>query len=154
MGKKSVKENKNIYQQKREALNLSREAASEQMKLVSADRIEKIENEKSNPHPDEILAMAQCYQAPELCNYYCSHTCPIGIEHVPALEEKELPQIALEVLASLNALEKRKERLIEISMDGKISKDQKEDFTSIKEELDFMSNAIQSLSLWLEKNQK
>ena len=31
---------------------------------------EKIENEKSNPHPDEILAMSEGYKKPELCNYF------------------------------------------------------------------------------------
>ena len=58
MGKKSIKENKNIYQLSREKLDLTREKASEQMTYISADRIEKIESEKSLPHPDEILAMA------------------------------------------------------------------------------------------------
>ena len=45
MGKRSTKENKNIYQTSRESLALTREKASEQMLYISADRIEKIENE-------------------------------------------------------------------------------------------------------------
>ena len=44
MGKRSTKENKNIYQTSRESLALTREKASEQMLYISADRIEKIEN--------------------------------------------------------------------------------------------------------------
>ena len=78
MGKKSIKKNKNIYQLSREELELTREKASESMGYISADRIEKIESEKSLPHPDEILAMAECYKKPSLCNYFCSHECPIG----------------------------------------------------------------------------
>ena len=66
MGKKSVKENKNIYQLSREEQELTRDAASELMQFVSSDRIEKIESEKSLPHPDEILAMAEAYKAPHL----------------------------------------------------------------------------------------
>ena len=54
MGKKSTKENKNIYQTSREEAGLTREKASELMEFVSADRIEKIESEKSAPHPEEI----------------------------------------------------------------------------------------------------
>lgn len=46
MGRKSTKENKNIYQLSREAMNYSRDAAAEKMDCISADRIEKIENEK------------------------------------------------------------------------------------------------------------
>ena len=58
MGRKSTKENKNIYQISRENSGLTRESAAEQLEFISSDRIEKIENEKSYPHPDEILAMA------------------------------------------------------------------------------------------------
>ena len=68
MGRKSVKENKNIYQLSRESVNLTREKASMELKFISADRIEKIESEKSYPHPDEIIAMAKCYKNPSLCN--------------------------------------------------------------------------------------
>ena len=53
MGKKSTKENKNIYQIFREEQNLTRDKASELMEFISPDRIEKIESEKSLPHPDE-----------------------------------------------------------------------------------------------------
>ncbi len=32
--------------------------------------------------------MADCYKNPALCNYFCSHECPIGIEYVPeAIED-------------------------------------------------------------------
>ena len=47
MGRRSTKENKNIYQLSREETSLTREAAAEALGFISADRIEKIENEKS-----------------------------------------------------------------------------------------------------------
>lgn len=151
MGKKSTRENKNIYQLSREKLELTREKASEKMAYISADRIEKIESEKSLPHPDEILAMAECYKAPDLCNYYCSHECPIGQEHVPEIKMKDLSQIVLEMLASLNTLEKEKERLIEITVDGKISGDEYRDFVKIQSQLNKISMSVNSLQLWLQK---
>ena len=151
MGRKSTKENKNIYQTSREAVELTREAAAEQLQFISSDRIEKIENEKSLPHPDEILAMADCYKNPALCNYYCSHECPIGQEYVPEVKSKELSQITLEMLASLNSLDKQKARLVEITVDGIISEDEMEDFKKIQEQLEFISMAIDSLQLWVEK---
>ena len=49
MGKKSTKENKNIYQTSREEAGLTREKASELMEFVSADRIEKIEFSSLSP---------------------------------------------------------------------------------------------------------
>ncbi|MBE5947776.1 MAG: helix-turn-helix domain-containing protein [Lachnospiraceae bacterium] len=151
MGRKSTKENKNIYQTSREAADLTREAASELLEFISSDRIEKIENEKSLPHPDEILAMADCYKNPSLCNYYCSHECPIGQEYIPEVKFKELSQITLEMLASLNSLEKEKNRLIEITVDGEISDDEMHDFEKIQEQLSQISLAIDSLQLWVQK---
>ena len=149
MGRKSTKENKNIYQTSREKLGLSREAAAELLEFISADRIEKIENERTTPHPEEILAMADCYRNPSLCNYFCSRECPIGQEYVPEVKAKELSQITLEMLATLNMLTKKKDRLIEITVDGQITEDEIPDFLKIQEELEKMSLAIDSLELWL-----
>ena len=151
MGRKSTRENKNIYQISREEAGLTREGASEKLKFLSADRIEKIESEKSLPHPDEILALSDCYKNPSLCNYYCSHECPIGQEYVPEVKLKDLSQITLETLASLNALEKEKNRFIEITVDGVISDDEKEDFERIQNQLAQISLAVDSLQLWVQQ---
>ena len=151
MGRKSTKENKNIYQTSREAAGLTRESAAELLEYISSDRIEKIESEKSLPHPDEILAMADCYKNPSLCNYYCSHECPIGQEYVPEVKLKDLSQITLEMLASLNSLEKEKTRLIEITVDGIISEDEKEDFERIQNQLSHRSLELDSIQLWVQK---
>ena len=150
MGRKSVKENKNIYQLSRENVNLTREKASMELKFISADRIEKIESEKSYPHPDEIIAMAKCYKTPSLCNYYCSHECPIGINSVPEIEVKELSQITLEMISTLNRLYKDKDRLIEITVDGAVTSDEAREFREIQKTLDQMSATIASLKLWVD----
>ena len=151
MARKSTKENKNIYQTSREEAGYTRESAAEILEFISADRIEKIESERSLPHPDEILAMASGYRNPSLCNYYCSHECPIGQEYVPEVQFKELSQITLEMLASLNSLEKAKNRLIEITVDGQITEDEMKDFEKIQEQLSQISMAIDSLQLWVQK---
>lgn len=149
MGKRSIKEDKNIYQLRREELNLTREKASELLEYISADRIEKIENEKSLPHPDEVLVMSKAYKAPKMCNHFCSHQCPIGQEYVPEIKEKDLTQITLEMLASLNFLNQKKDRLIEIAADGIIEDDELEDFAIIQNELEKISTAADSLQLWI-----
>ena len=151
MGRKSTKQNKNIYQTSREEAGYTRENAAELLEFISADRIEKIESERSLPHPDEILAMAKGYKNPSLCNYYCSHECPIGQEYVPEVRFKELSHITLEMLASLNSLDKQKNRLIEITVDGQISEDELKDFEKIHEQLSQISMAIDSLQLWVQK---
>lgn len=151
MARVSTKENKNIYHKTREALRLTREAASELLESIPPERIERIENERCYPHPDEVLVMAQRYKQPDLCNYYCANQCPIGQHYVPEIKLKDLSQIVLEMLASLNSMNKRKERLIEITADGVISDDELTDFIFIQEELERISITVETLQLWAER---
>lgn len=151
MGRASTKENKNKYQLAREELGLSREKASDLLEVIPPERIEKIENERSLPHPDEVLVMSQKYKKPSLCNYYCSNECPIGKEYVPEVQIKELSAIVIEMLASLNSVNKTKDRLIEIAADGVISDDEIDDFIHIQEELERISITVETLQLWAEK---
>ncbi len=151
MARVSTKENKNIYQTTREGLALTRESASEVLESITPERIEKIENERSLPHPDEVLVMAEKYKKPDLCNHYCAKQCPIGQQYVPEVKVKDLSQIVLEMLASLNSMSKQKERLIEITVDGKITGDELEDFIGIQEELERISIAVETLQLWAER---
>lgn len=151
MGRLSTKENKSIYQIRREELGLSREKASELLDGIPPERIEKIENEKSMPHPDEILAMSEAYKKPELCNYFCANECPIGKYYVPEVKVKDLSQIVLEMVASLNTMQKKQERFIEIVADGVIEKDEIQDFVNIQEQLEKISLTVESLQLWAEQ---
>ena len=151
MGRVSTKENKNIYQLSREKLGLSREKASELLESIPPERIERIESEKFLPNPDEILIMSEKYKDPSLCNNYCANQCPIGQQYVPEVKIKDLSQIVLEMLASLNSISKRRDRLIEITVDGKIDNDELEDFIYIQQELERISITVETLQLWAEQ---
>lgn len=151
MGRISKKENKNIYQIRREELELSRDKASELLEGIPPERLEKIENEKSIAHPDEVMLMAEKYKMPKLCNYYCSNECPIGKHYVPEIKLKDLSQIVLEMLASLNSMNKNQERLIEITADGTIDINEIKDFINIQEELERISITVETLQLWTEQ---
>ena len=151
MARKSTKENKNLYQRTRESLGLTREEASDLLVTMSPERIEKIESERSMPHPDEVLLMSDKYKQPTLCNYYCANQCPIGAQYVPEVKVKDLAQIVLETIASLNTMQKQKDRLIEITVDGKITGDELADFVHIQEELEKISIAVETLQLWCER---
>ena len=152
MGRGSTNENKNIYWQARESLNLSREAASEKTG-ISEYRIERIETEKMIPTPYDILQISRGYNCPELCHHFCTDICEIGREYIPKIEMKDLSQIVLEMLASLNAMDKKKNRLIEITVDGQIGEDEIDDFIEIQEELEKISIAVDTLKLWVNKTQ-
>jgi len=151
MGRISKKENKNIYQTRREELGLSRDKASELLETITPERIEKIENEKTTAHPDEVMLMSEKYKLPQLCNYYCANECPIGKHYVPEIQNKALSQIVLEMLASLNSMNKKQERLIEITADGNIDKNEIRDFIKIQEELERISITVEALQLWTEQ---
>ena len=86
--------------------------------------------------------MADKYKLPELCNYYCSNQYPIGQQYVPEIKMKELP---------LNKMNKKQERLIEITADGIIDNDELDDFIYIQEELKKISVNVETLQLWSER---
>ena len=132
-------------------MGLTREKAAELLEAIPPERIEKIENERSLPHPDEVLILAAKYKRPSLCNYYCSNQCPIGRTYVPEVKVKELSSIVLEMLASLNSANRKQERLIEITADGKIDDEEIDDFIHIQEELERISITVETLQLWAEK---
>ncbi len=150
MPRRSTKENKTVYQLSREQAGLTREAAAERMVFLGAARIEKIENERSEPRPDEVMAMAEAYGDPLLRNAYCTQECPIGRKYMLPLEKKTLSQITLEVVVTLNELMRDRDRLMEITVDGTISEEEQHDFRAIRENLDRMSAAIESMKLWVD----
>ena len=144
MGRASTRQNKTPYQLAREELGLSRERAAELLETIPAERIERIESERSLPRPDEVLRMAQRYKKPSLCNAYCARACPIGQEYVPEIKPKELPAIVLEMLATLNTLDRERGCLIDISADGSIDPDELADFLRIQQELEQISRTVEA----------
>lgn len=145
---------KSAYISKRNALGLTREQASELItaQYISPDRLEKIENCRLIARADEIIAIAGAYNAPELTNYYCRHDCEIGERFVPEAIPKDLTQIAIETVNSVNKLNQIKERLLEIVEDGEITADEYDDFNLIKANLDKIVRSAESLQLWIRQN--
>ena len=149
MGRKSIKANKNIYFKSREEAGLTRAEASELMGCVSESRIDKIENDRTRVQPEDVTAMAKAYKRPNLCNYYCTHECSIGKDTVTELRPSNLSELSLSIFNSLNALNKQKERLMEIAEDGVVSDDEMSDFLSIQKNLDKISTTVETLKLWM-----
>ena len=71
--------------------------------------------------------------------------------HVVEVEIKDLPAIVLQTVASLNAIDKHKERFIEIAADCKIDESEINDFRDIQVALGKISQAVESLRLWAEQ---
>ncbi|MBO5397245.1 MAG: XRE family transcriptional regulator [Clostridia bacterium] len=118
---------------------------------MQPERLERIENGKFPVTPQEVMLLSEIYKEPTLCNHYCSKECPIGEKYVPEIKVKDLTQIVLEMLSSLNSMKKNQERLIEITADGVIEDDEIRDFVYIQKELEKISITVETLQLWVEQ---
>ena len=141
----------NIYIEVRNNLGLSREKASELLETISPEKIERIENEKQLPSPEDVMIMAEKYAEPNIRNYYCANQCPMGQHFVPRIKFNDLEKTVLKLVASLNSMHSKKDKLIEIAADGKISDNELMDFISIQKDLERVSLAVDALELWTEK---
>ena len=151
MGRRSTKENKTIWQITREELDLTREKAGDLIPGFSPERIEKIENGRTQIQPEDALLLEEYYRAPALLNYYCCNECPIGEVHAGRAQSKELSQIAVETLNAVNQMNRIKNRLLEIAEDGRVRTDEYEDFMKIKGVLDRIAQSVSNLQLWMDE---
>ena len=149
MGKRSIREDKNIFFESREQAGLTRAQASELLGGISDSSLEKMETGKTSIYPEDVVSMAKAYKKPELCNYYCTHECAIGRTSVPEAKLSSLSEIVLGMLSALNSLDRQKDRLIDITADGEISDDELPDFVHIQKELDQIDQTVESLKVWM-----
>lgn len=144
-----------VYKQIRKKHNMTRDEVCDRALALGSpiqpERLERIENGKFHINPDEVMLLAEIYGEPTLCNTFCSKECPIGEKYVPEIKVKELSQIVLEMLSSLNSMKRRQERLIEITADGIIADDEIPDFINIQKELERISVTVEALQLWAEQ---
>lgn len=128
----------------------SREGAADIMS-IDRGRLYRIESGIANPYPEEIRLMADLYNAPELENYYCTNMCPLGC-NIPKVNVEELDRISLKALSTFRKVEGTKELLLDITEDGVISDDEKEDLEKVLGNLEELEKVAQSLKLWVKKN--
>ena len=157
MGKKATKAADNMYYLARceaaetdEAFS-SREKAAE---LIGIDRtrLARIELDTIAPYPEEVKAMAEVYNMPELCNSYCARECPIGKNSVHEVTIDDFDRLALKVLGSLKDIDTLRLSLIAISEDGVIDESEQETFQHILDSLEKISINAKALQLWAIKN--
>lgn len=101
--------------------------------------------------PDMVVKMSDLYNAPELENYYCTNMCPLGC-NIPKVSVEELDRISLKALSTFRKVEGTRELLLDITADGVISEDEREDMQKILGNLEELEQVAQSLKLWVKKN--
>ncbi|MBQ7775212.1 MAG: helix-turn-helix transcriptional regulator [Lachnospiraceae bacterium] len=157
MSKKATKAADNMYYLARceaAACNpdfSSRERAAE---IIGIDRtrLARIELDTIAPYPEEVKAMADTYNTPELCNSYCAKECPIGQNNVKEVTIDDFDRLALKVLGSLKDIDSLRGSLIAISEDGYIDESECGAFQDILDSLEKISTNAKALQLWAIKN--
>ncbi len=157
MGKRATKAADNMYYLARYQASLenddftSREKAAE---IIGIDRtrLARIELDAITPYPEEILAMANTYNCPELCNSYCARECPIGKGNVKEVTIDDFDRLTLKVLGSLKDIDELRMSLIAISEDGVITEKERPTFQEILDSLEKISTNAKALQLWAMKN--
>lgn len=157
MGKKATKAADNIYCMARyEAAECderfaSREKASEVMG-IDRTKLARIELGNVTPYPDEVVSMANAYNAPEICNAYCAEECPIGKRTVKKVVMDDFDRLSLKMLGSLKNVDEVMGNLIAISEDGIVDANEVESFNEILDSLDKIATSAQALKIWAQKN--
>lgn len=157
MGKKATKAADNMYYLARsEAAEYnpdlsSREKAAE---IIGIDRtrLARIELDTIVPYPEEVKAMAEVYNTPELSNSFCAQECPLGRGRVKEVTIDDFDRLALKVLGSLKDIDSLRSSLIAISEDGVIEKSEQGAFQAILDSLEKISTNAKALQLWAIKN--
>ena len=93
---------------------------------ISRRRLEEIETGKREPYTDELLIMAEAYDAPYLVEHYCNHICKIGQKFgCKYVENKgDAYKATVMFIKSLKEAEQAKENILEILSDGEVTPDE------------------------------
>ena len=106
---------------------------------------------RATPNPEEVVMLADAYGAPELCDHYCSHDCPLGRNRSPLVYD-DLGKISAGLMSSLHFLEAANDDIHAVLADSEISGDELARFKNILKTLKNISYNASSLELWAEKN--
>ena len=153
-------ENKTIYQEVRDELDLSRFEAADLIAKVDGgkygyldeNKLVKIEHGTVKVQPDDVVALSKAYNRPELRNYYCCHQCSIGEIDAPEVDDaNNIHKTLVEMSVSLESVNAKKMRLMEILADGMVDDTEMLDLNKILEELEKISMAVEAIQIWCEK---
>lgn len=131
----------------------SREGAADETG-IDRTRLARIELGSINPYPEEVMLLADAYDAPQLLNYCCSTCCPLGRQTVKPCKMQEFDRVMMQALGALQNTDKVTATIISIAQDGRV--DPGED-VKMAEVLSYMKNvaaAADAMQMWIAKNLK
>lgn len=156
MGKSGTKRPANVFRDARLKASerndrlRSRESTAEETG-IDRTRIARIELGVLNPYPEEVAVMADAYSAPELRNWYCRNTCPLGRDVCEAGTES-LDRISIRALSGFRKIQMVQELLLDILDDGMVEDSEKSDLDEIIRALERITDITADLKCWRERH--
>ena len=159
MGRRASKANKNIYYLARiEAASVepqfsSRDTAS-QCLGIERSRLARIELDRVQPYPEEILIMAQQYKAPYLCDDFCKNVCAIGVNRllgkkIRSMKQDSFERLSLRFISNAHSVEETSRRLVEISKDGQVTEEEYESFRNVLASMEELTESIREIKAFI-----
>lgn len=158
MGKVATVARENIYYKARLSASKytkcsSRETASELLD-IERTRMAKIETDKLEAYPEEVMKMAEAYNAPHLISHYCNNICPVGKKFGCSFNlesDSDMYKASIMLMGSLNQANNAKDVLLKILEDGQITDDEIEVADQAITTLTKLMKDVVNLKIALEK---
>ena len=147
-----MSEKKSIYREARDEAGMSRPDVEKASGFITVNRLQKIEDEITEPSPEDVVKLQEIYKSHDLCDKYCTEKCAIGKKYKPNITlNKDVSKVIMSMNVALHKLNQDRDRLQEIMLDDKIEDSEIEDFARIQDMLDQLSMLSRSLQIWVEE---
>ena len=118
---------------------------------IDRTRLARMELGTTTPYPEEILMMADAYNAPELMNYFCTHECPIGKRMVPQAEIIQLDRLTIKILNAVDGVKDIGADMGMIAGNGRVTKEEMPKLQEILDALKSVSKVAAEMQIWMQK---
>lgn len=129
----------------------SREGAAEETG-IDRTRLARIELGNLVPYPEEVILMADAYNAPQLMSHYCSLVCPVGKKTVPLAEMRSLDRLTICIVTALDETSKIRETILDVAKDGQIAQDEYDRVQKIAKALERIEVVSREMRMFITKN--
>lgn len=121
---------------------------------INKTKLFNIESGKTDADPEEVIKMAEVYDAPYLINHYCNNICPIGKKFGCSFNlesDSDMYKASIMLMGSLSQANNAKDILLKILEDGQITDDEIEVADQAITTLTKLMKDVVNLKIALEK---
>lgn len=129
----------------------SRDGAAE---IIGIDRtrLARIELGTIVPYPEEVIMMADAYNAPELMNHYCTKECPIGRRIIPQAEPIHFDRLTIKVSNAVENCMDAGKTMRAIAGSGNFTERDVAELHEVLKTLKRVSQVAAEMEIWIQKH--